>query len=393
MRGLAALVALGLLLGGCGQRAADQPIDVAGLDSGNYPTQPVAIPSQPGFDDAVFREGLRLAEHVPLPHEADPQLRFGRGWPGLISTGRRPPSLMGPSGAFTPAAPGFVAGAATEGQRRASAAYGRALQQKVLRFDSDAAAERAVQALAGAALTEAGTEPLSVAGHPRARGVWRPAASQRMASYAAWAARGSLVLYAYCFDPLSVPPDPAAGSGWLGAALTRQAEYLAGYQPTPLTEISKLPVDIDDMLARTLPRDGKADRRADPPAVYGIRAAAAYTYDPPETMDALRAAGADLVATSGSTVVRARDAAAASDLVKHFASRYPEDYDSAPAPPGLDSAKCVAQPEKPRGDRSLLPRYQCYLSYGRYYAKVSGNNQQDTHQRTAAQYKILVNVR
>jgi hypothetical protein len=376
------------IVSGCGAPAASV-VDVSKLDSGNYPTEPQPVKEDNSFDEAVHREGRRLAEHVPLAYEADPQLTFGHAWPGHINTAKHPPRGPVSARTFAVDAPGLIVSWSTDGQRRRDASDGRSMTQYVLRFDSAASAAHAGQTLPAAQLAELGYQPLTVPGQSLARGAWKPGDTQRTASYYVWAPHGSYLLFAYLFDPVSVPPNLAAAATQLGSALAKQAEYLRGYQPTSVSDIVKLPADTSDLLKRTLPRDNQDRGTADPPGVYTLRAAAAYAYDPRESLSAYRDAGVELIAIRDSLVAPARDAAAARGLISKLSKRFPEDLDPAKPPPGMPGTECAARKEKTDGNRPYLARFTCYTSYDRYFAVVSGANQQDTYQRTAAQYKIL----
>ena len=68
---------------------------------------------------------------------------------------------------------------------------------------------------------------------------------------------------------------------------------------------------------------------------------------------------------------------------------FSKDYDKAAAPAGLPDARCI----KPKETGSTsLNKPICWIAVGRYVGQVSGANEQDLHQRTAAQYKLLADA-
>jgi len=165
-------------------------------------------------------------------------------------------------------------------------------------------------------------------------------------------------------------------------------KLIAGLEPS----LTTLPLDPDRMVSRLFVPAEEPKISAEFGS-QGPRAAALCEDAEARKQGLFEQAGVDRCAFSiDSTLVRTKDEATATAMLPKFAeSERAEfiDHDIAP-PDGLKDAKCFEQKPEIWSDNANA-RFACYLSYGRYIASVSSNEEKDVHQRAAAQYALLVN--
>ena len=104
-------------------------------------------------------------------------------------------------------------------------------------------------------------------------------------------------------------------------------------------------------------------------------------------------AGVDRCAFSTEgVIVRTKDEATATANVPKFVESDRQEFidHDVSGPDGVPNAKCYETKQNIWADNANA-RFSCYLSYGRYIAQLTSNEEKDVRQRAAAQYAILVN--
>lgn len=390
MRNYAAimLATVAVLTSACGDQNQHTQIDVSKLDVGNNPTTPIDIESLRTPSSGATREAIAIGNHTPLPFEYDSRFGYGHfiGYRQRVTT-EEPPAFEKAgitSKIFVAEVPGLVAGWRAFGQRRNWPDLGRNIETYTLRFETSDAATNAARKLADRSpgeiyrIKEYNDALVKVAQpDPDPSGAMR-----------AWLTRNDMLVYIAITDPVSRPFDAEDNSSIATKFFDKQIEMLQNYHRTPLNEIPSLPIDIDGLLSRTM----HGEKKNKDTAVYPARVAVSMTKLPIPVSNAYTDAGVDYVAISSATVYRARDAASAERLVAAFGNGALDLTGLLPAdpPPNMPTAICYSIDPNDSTYTDLTPR--CTITAGRYVARVGGANLQDTHQRAAAQYKLLIDL-
>lgn len=362
---------------GCGDSHTAPPepaVDIAKLDSGNYPTTPQDVEKAKTPESSAVQESIRMADVVPLMMDIDSRMIYS---PGLSEAGTAayPPPILDKDTTFSDVAPGLVAGWFTRGRRRSDMELGLAADMTVLRFGTAEQAANAARAIAG---NERGQYP----GKATATIPEYPAAQADLSQYDAlrtWLVSDTYVVSTYVSDALTTPPDPAPLIDFTKKVLDRLIDGLKTFRPTPADQLTTLAADKDGLLGRTLP----ADKPSATTGVYSPHAALHRQMRPDLSKRAFDDAKVDLVSSNADTVYRTADSAAAHRLRAAFLDELSVDYQPIDGPPGLPTAKCLKNRDP---DESEL---RCYLTYDRYVAEVMDTQPQILYQQTAAQYKLL----
>ncbi|MGW6724463.1 DUF7373 family lipoprotein [Nocardia sp. NPDC055029] len=373
-----------LLTGGCGDIEGSTPsIDVSKLDSGNYPTRP--IDATRTSRSGSIQESLNIANHTPIPLEYDNRYTYGSIFGYRQHVTPEEPPFFEYTGikekSFTSEIPGLVAGWRSFGQRRPWPSLGSYLETYTLRFETSDHARGAAQTL----VTRTPGDPYSITGYPEALTKITPQDPLGGAKLRTWLVQGDILIYMQISDPVSRPADYLAYSSVPKKYFDKQIELLSSYRRTPLYDIAALPIDVDGMLSRTLPREGNDGDSV----VYPARAVVSRTKLPAATKSAFDDAGVDYVANGNTLVYRARDHKAAERLSAAFSNGAQDLTGLKPAdpPPNLPTAVCYEVDTADQTYSNLTP--QCRIVVDRYVARITGANLQDAYQRTAAQYKLL----
>ncbi|MEV6062012.1 hypothetical protein AB0L62_18580 [Nocardia asteroides] len=361
------------------------------LETGNYQSVPrdanEAKPDQSGL--AI--EASRLGAAMPIPYDVDQSYGFQtqsnsrlRVTPTIpISLSRVEPEE------FRELTPGLIAGWSTSGHRRLNPTVGRQAFLYNLRFKTPGEAESAMNKIIAEQqrLPSQHNKIVSIAGFPTAQSNWD------VTELDSWMVHGSMVLGVRVVDLLGGPPSPDPSAEFTAKAYAKMIEMVAEYTPTPLSDMDKLPVDIDHMLSRTLP--GDKDEMIDGVsngAVEPVQAAIARDHRPGTTKPAFSDAGVDLVSSEGrTTVYRAKSPAAALQLMDALLAPNMDYRKPIDTPRNLPIAKCFEA--KDSKGPAYIDRPVCFVAFDRYLAQVQGSKIQDLHQRTAAQYKLLAIAR
>ncbi|MEV2218715.1 hypothetical protein AB0E01_02410 [Nocardia vinacea] len=396
----AALLALMLATSACGNGTPDDPaanspaIDIAKLDSGNYPTMPTDIDSTRTDDSGAVREAIRIGNATPLLMEIDTRFIFDYHKAfGRVFTPKDSPYFSGAgveSKDFNTVFPGLVAGWYTRGQRRNETMAGRELTAYSIRFSTADQVRTAVDGLAD----RTPGDTFAIANHPAARTKYTAMTETGYPSMSSWLAHGDMLLYVRVDDPVSMPFDATENADLVKAAFDKLIDSLKDYSPTPLDKIASLPLDVDGLLSRTLPltKDQMPARGANPSGVYPRQAALHAEQHPNLAKAAFDDAGVDYLAAASAFVYRARDAASTTRLITAIEDQTidMENYDKVDNPPNLPIAHCYNAKPGVKYASDYPPT--CWVPVGRYVAQVSSRNIQDVYQQAAAQYKLLASA-
>ena len=385
-----AVIALTLVLSACGDESdAATPsapqVDIATLDSGNYPTTPVDVEATRHPMAGAVRESIKIGAASPTPYEYDHRFVYAKnGGQPVTETN---PAYYGGSGfdnakTTLAAIPGIVAGWSTNAKRREDYQAGRSIETKVVRYSTSEQARFAYDEL----VIRTQGEPGQIPGHPDAQvKVLVNKGSYTTQNMRAWIRKGDLLIHADLSDPVSVHFDAAANSDIIKRFFDKQLEMLESYTPTPVAEIAKQPIDVDGLLSRTLPAE--ADKAAGA-GVYPAQALLHTALRLDTLGPALRDAEIDYASINLAVVYRARDSAAA---VRYMAA---EEVDTladsrhvkADGPPTMPGAQCYDLAPKVA---TYLAKPFCLGTVGRYVIKSQASNLQDAYQQLGAQYKLL----
>ncbi|MEU3010713.1 DUF7373 family lipoprotein [Nocardia asteroides] len=381
----AAAATLVITLGACGsEEIAQPPIDIAKLDTGNYPTTPLNIESLRTPSSGYVRESMRIGNITPIPHEYDGRFIWGPDYPrSQIITPQEPPypdsfDISMDRNSFTTEFPGLVAGWRTHAARRFELNMGRVIETFTMRFDTRINAQTAAKKM----FELAPGAPYSLADYPAANTKVISAAPYVTPKMLSWLVQDDFVIYARIIDPVSRPFRPDDNSEIVKKFYASQIARLKEFARTPLDKIEQLPLDEEGLLSRTLPADTPSSRAT----IYPAHVALSVSRTPVAAAAAYADAGVDLVVLTGAFVYRAKDAAAAERLSAAFGSEALSPGRATPMaepPPNLPIATCNTGD----AERSLPPT--CRFTVGRHLVRVAGPNLQDLYQRATAQYRLL----
>ncbi|MGW4246855.1 DUF7373 family lipoprotein [Nocardia sp. NPDC004722] len=392
---LCAVAAVVLSIAACASghgAAGNDSVDLTKLDTGSYATKPQpVVPADPDRA-ARYLEAIRLGEVMPLAKDIDPALTYNPdgAYPFTNAATFADANLgMVDYEHFAQNTPGFVGGFGIYGQSNRDLEIASGLAAAALFFETDDAAAAAVPALARTGFStryhfDEGSEPVSSAAYPTARGVWTPK-TQILAS---WYATGRFVIVTVVDnmeDPSLHISDQAGLVARSDHATAVIAERLKDFHPTPADKRRELPIDPEGMIRRTLQRP-VGDLTYDPvDGVFDRNTALHLASDPDEARRLYEKTGVEFLSTGAGELVRTRDAAGAAAYVEaESTDKFHPRIDS---PPGLPAARCVTY----HGPKTLQFPFHCYVSYGRYAATVWSQQVLDAYQRISAQYAILAN--
>ncbi|MFD0365897.1 hypothetical protein ACFQZZ_31040 [Nocardia sp. GCM10030253] len=380
-------------LTGCGQSggSADSPTyDVAALDVGNYSTVPRDSEASRTALSGPRLEAARIGDATPLPMEIDGKLVFKPTiyWERRITPAdpRELPSIDKKE--FNDLTQGLVAGWYTRGQRR-EYSPGSALQMFTLRFTDATQAETAATRIADRQRETLPGEPVTIPGIPAAKAKW--SVSKRYLD--AQLTKDAMLLLVRVEDPITEPVNTAPLAELAQRAFDKQLEGLKSYTPTPVDQLTSLPIDVDGLLSRTLQMERSPSEKdgGDLSMVLAKHAALHTEFYPGLAKAAFEDAGVDLVAFSDDRVYRTKDKDAAERLIAAFIDQEAKGYKTIDSPPHMPGVKCFDLRD-PKGNTYRYPPV-CYVAYDRYVARVENKNVQQLYQQAAAQYKLLTQGR
>ncbi|UGT45129.1 hypothetical protein LTV02_17815 [Nocardia yamanashiensis] len=407
LRWLPALLAAALLAG-CASTVPGTPgpaRDLAKLDVGGWDTTPLPVPATSNVSYGRILESVRMAEAVIGPAELDPVLEYPVT--ALVPTPLATVGIIADVARPILAEYGMVAGysmtgADTLGELSTINRKSSLVRVTVIGFPDAAAADSAAQRIEEADFAAgAGNEAVEIPGFAAAHSHWRP----DVPTLGVYAAHGSFLIALYIRLP---EPDLTALTTLAAAALTAQQPKLDGFTPTPLGRLAELPLDADDMLRRMVPmRTGqwsypslsRRENLIDEVSVaIGMRMSGGITLGPGGIAHELRGnknqRGIERRAVIGNEVLyRFADASAARGFFTILRNSTGDAAGDAPAtantgPAGVPDAFCYTDDAS-----GITPFETCFVLDGRYVATIVGPDRAFAHQRTAAEYALLVNTR
>lgn len=283
---------------------------------------------------------------------------------------------------FTTEVPGLVAGWRMSANRRDEIGKGRSIETLTLRFEDSIHASDAARILMDRSEGDAYD---GFSDYPGVQSKMTQTDSLGVTTLRAYHTVGDMLISIHIYDPVSRPFDVIDNTKIVKKYLDQQLASLKKYEATPIADLSNLPLDVEGLLSKTLPRD-KPHSGA---AVYPAHAALALTERPAALSAAFADAGVDYVAINGASVFRARDEAAAKRLVAALENGALNTVGlvDGEAPAHLPVAHCYELDPNLKMTGVNNPR--CIAPIGRYVISVSGTNPQEVRQRAAAQYKLL----
>lgn len=387
---LAAAVAAGLTACGVHGTAIPGEIDVRTLDTGAYPVTQHHYDSNSGGNGALL-EGMRMSEALPTGVRIDPTQTVGRNGgvtvdaqdaeDGSLAVGSGPvltrnDMVVGydvdTADALDPDGQDFPAPTTTS------------ITNLLLRFPSESAAKVAARELEDVDFAYAPDQNrrLNLSEYPDAYIHWRP----NIANIGAFLPYRQFVLSLFIQRPHADSTDLL---NWVRKTLDASVAVLDKFTPTPSDKLDTLKVDPDHLLARMVTRD-RDSHTPDPNtfAVYGPSSFINTSHDETLTTRQLTDTGVDRVAVlDTSTLLRARDPAAATALLEGLTTTLGTTYNPTAALDKVPSTQCF---KRGNADTTYAP-YRCYVAYNRYVAIVNSDSESDIKQKAAAQYALLAN--
>jgi len=391
---LAAAFGIWQLTGGDNKPSQPKAVDLSKLDTGKYNTKPRPLPGPTTLEEGKFLEAFHLAEGVANPYEVDPVLDHIYGY--AMPDPKAAATTI--SGTGTPLTQpvlekyGMITAYNVEGVSKRLADFSRdkngdLLLVMVTSFpNDDSAAHAAAEMDAVDFAVNKENQAVSIPGYPQAKAHIRPGSPSIGSTIATGRFVSSILARSDANPKLAYLSQRVKHT--LDLQVPLLGKLIAGLEPS----LTTLPLDPDRMVSRLFVPAEEPKISAEFGS-QGPRAAALCEDAEAGKQGLFEQAGVDRCAFSiDSTLVRTKDEATATAMLPKFAeSERAEfiDHDIAP-PDGLKDAKCFEQKPEIWSDNANA-RFACYLSYGRYIASVSSNEEKDVHQRAAAQYALLVN--
>lgn len=357
-------------------------VDVALLDSGNYPTSPqpaLGVAGSPSEGATV--EAHRMAANVVGPWEADTSLtEYEESNTGAVKDSDRLNYWLGKPVGDGVVGHHFVAGFSSS-RHNATGRY-KELMNIVLRFASPQDAAAAAQDMAARSASSSiandvhHPQPFPLPRYPASAAItyqWGPVPSRGDVPTAvmAFTAHGPYVL------AQNASADTVANAAqFVVTALDLQEPLIDKFTPTPVDQLAQLPIDPSGLLARTLPPSTGSETVND--GDYDAHGALHVEPGDPVHLQALfTSAGIQQAAeTAEARVYQAPDPAGANRIVADYAvSQDP----AAPGVSGMPKAKCFTE---------KLGSW-CVGAADRYAFFAQSAQLPDLHQRMAAQYRLL----
>ncbi|MEV6364317.1 DUF7373 family lipoprotein [Nocardia asteroides] len=324
-------------------------------------------------------EGMRIAEVLALPTDIDP--RFVRHGSSDVLTSARLRISAGHHNAIAEAADdnGLLAGFVSERSNGSKEiAESQWLTHGVLRFPDAATATIAADDFATAATTERGLlqtadwTPTTLGAAPDTR-------------FVQLTARGRVEGMAFTpYREYVVFTKVRAGAladieAITARALERQRPLLDSFTATAAADLARLPYDPDGVYALSIGDNGSGR------GAYRQHAALLFAEDQQAAVTLYPRLGVSALATKGSTVYRAADAARAAELTTATAAAIAaaRAKTTAPAPADLPGVSCLTD------GKEHANAWVCLVTAGRYVAEVWAKTQEVAHSEAREQYRVL----
>lgn len=362
-------------------------VDVALLDTGNYPRTPQPPLGAAGTPlKGLLLDAARMASHVVGPWEIDTRLTEGGRPNGILAEAGAMRQIVGNEAAAAGKhnfINGFVSSRRSEPEQIS-------MVNAVLRFaDPQGAAAAAAEFAAFTVTPEANPggppgQPVPVPNHDGTLATTftrnLTSAGRPMTSLSTYTAHGPYVL---ALEAGSYE-GPDAAMALIVKGLDMQKPAIDRFKPTDPAAFPTLPQDPTGLLARTVPQSPD-NVNINTNLVYDQHAALHFQSSPLTAAKLFAGTGMQAWASSKTSVYEARDAAAAIRLVEQFS---PElqlgGAEPADGVPHMPDSRCFRTPIPPT---SFV--FVCYATADRYAIETHAPQLLDAHQQAAAQYVIL----
>lgn len=347
-------------------------VNTALLKPGNYPTAPQPVPPW-SLEGAIRMQAQQMGDFLVGPWEVDPALT-GMAGTQVITDPADLKRVLLESGTV-PAAHHFINAFATT-RLDPDNPDAKRLVTMVMRFptpeDADAAAKETSAAL-GSYLKAGAQETAFIPGHPETQSTQSPQVGGKY-QVTGLTAHGPFVLYQEAMST----ENAEAAAAMVGKTLDLQIPRIDGYHPSD--PAAKQSLDPTNLVANTI---GNANSGR--VGVYGSYGALHFSAAPVKTAQRYTAAGVDFQADGKTTVIQAKDPAAATTLALSIFDANSAGQQPGPTVPGLPAAKCLQAP-----DGSKAVRYRCIAPMGRWVVLAAAQQAPDITQQVASQYLMLV---
>lgn len=380
-----------LALTGCavsGTPVAGEP-DVRGLETGTFATDRHTYTATAGNKGAIV-EGARMSAAVVPAVRIDPSLAHGRGGvvvPDIERALDFVANVSKPVLENRKFITGYVAlgadAADPDGETRPGPGT-TALTTALFRFPTAAAATLAARELEDVDLAVSpDNRKLASTKYPEAYLHWRPG----VPTVGAFLAHEEFVISLFIQRPRA---DAADLTAWIDKNLAAELAQLSKFEPTPAEKIADLPVDPAGLLARAVVDDRSEVKPAEYEfASYSPEHLVNKANDLTARQKLVDSTGVDAHAVvSGGTVTRVRDQSAAQSLMQGLIGAAGH-YDPINAPADVPTATCLKLNDNGNAEDDYI--YRCYVTYKRYLAMVSADDEPEVRQKIAAQYALLAN--
>jgi len=258
----------------------------------------------------------------------------------------------------------------------------------VLRFATPADAAAAATDMSNTVMANPGAAagtptPMTsqpIPGHPDAVAVTRtitdPTGGWSRTHVHSFTPHGPYVLFQY----VKVTTNLADATALVAKTLDLQGPAIDRFQATDPAQLAALPRDPTGVLAKTLPAQGDQGN-VNNNATFGPHGELNYQTNPIASAKLFADTGVDVVAHGLSTVIRARDAAAAATIATAAATEVQATGTPADPVPHMPDSRCIKVP----GNNI----YWCAATADRYEIELFAAQLRDAHQQIAAQYLML----
>ena len=392
LRRFRAILAAGVLaamVGGCGSVVPGDAVraepDLADLDVGNYPTEPLAYGNAADEDAARYREAQRLGDFVALPLEADPAFvtrLMGMGGPVVLD--RRDMQSLVINDTFDEVASELVAGWVHTWSTGGEVDTSQQMSIAVLMFPDAATAESVAIGLEHDDFTfNTDNRPVQLTKYSHSKAHWRPGTT----SLGSWTGHDRYVTYIK-YNDFSGKADLPAMVQRTEALLDIQLPLLDEFEPTPAEQLNDVDLDPDNILALTLPKAESLIATTGPAGAFRGRGAL-YALNGIESLEFLDQGQVSAIGLAESVVMRSDSVQGAEALLSHFnPTTDPTGSTPIGIPDGIDSGQVHCYSRKLE-DYESRPSNFCLFQTGQFFAQVEGSQIQDLHQKTSAQYALL----
>jgi hypothetical protein len=372
---------------GCAENSpAAGDLDLTKLDVGSYSTAPRSIRSQPSLPQGTVLEGIRMSDGVADSSQFDSLLLYLWQADPVPDTASMV-ALLGEGGRQVLDQYGWVAGYRAsyadrpQLENRAAPSVFIGISILLLRFRDEAAARGAASALEPTSWKDFGkTVPVPLPKHPDIIARYTPGTGALVAD----AAIGQFVVHLI----LEAPPDGIETQvGSLDPVLDAEHGLLREFNPTPVPDISALPVDPDGLLARMV----TTDPANQPPvsgtfAVYGPTGA--LRDQPPKFRkdELYEKWGVDRIGvTADQHLYRVRDHQAAMEMMAAFIADSSAREHEIEGDNYVPDEHCFETNNPPPNGHPV----GCRIVFNNFYTLVRADTAVSAKQKAAAQYKLL----